>query len=84
MTTVRHLARAVGSTGSAMPAYRVDLRSGAHKLVADEPRDLGGGDTGPSPLGLLAIALAACTAAPAAPAARQRRLVACSRRYLAP
>jgi putative redox protein len=59
---VRHLAHAVGSTGSATPAYRVDIRVGAHRLVADEPTSVGGGDVGPSPLGLLLGALAACTA----------------------
>ncbi len=62
MTTVRHLARAVGSTGSTVPAYRVDLRVGAHQLVADEPADVGGKDSGPSPFGLLVSALVACTA----------------------
>ena len=62
MTTVRHVARALGSTGSAAPAYRVDLHVGPHQLVADEPRAAGGGDLGPSPFGLLLSALAACTA----------------------
>jgi putative redox protein len=62
VTTVRHVAHAVGSTGSSAPAYRVDIRTDAHQLVADEPPDAGGGDIGPSPFGLLASALAACTA----------------------
>ena len=62
MMTVRHVARAVGSTGSAMPAYRVDLRVRRHQLVADEPIDAGGSDLGPTPFGLLASALASCTA----------------------
>ena len=62
MTTVRHLARAVGSTGSTAPAYQVDVRVGAHHLVADEPTITGGGDVGPSPFGLLLAALTACTA----------------------
>ena len=62
MSTVRHLAHATASTGSAMPAYRVDLRAGAHALIADEPTKAGGGDLGPSPFGLLISALAACTA----------------------
>ena len=59
--TVRHVARAVGSTGTTTPMYRVDLRVRAHELVADEPVDNGGGDLGPTPFGLLASALAACT-----------------------
>jgi putative redox protein len=57
----RHVAHAVGSTGSAEPAYQVDIRVGAHRIIADEPGSAGGGDTGPSPFGLLASALAACT-----------------------
>jgi putative redox protein len=62
VTTVRHVARAVGSTGSTAPAYRVEIRVGAHQLVADEPTPEGGGDVGPSPFGLLLSGLAACTA----------------------
>ena len=62
MKTVRHVARAVGSTGSTTPAYRVDVRVGAHQLTADEPAAAGGGDIGPSPFGLLLSGLAACTA----------------------
>jgi putative redox protein len=62
MKSVRHIARAVGSTGSTVPAYRVDVRVRAHELIADEPTDAGGGALGPTPLGLLASALAACTA----------------------
>ena len=62
MTSVRHLARAVGSTGATTPPFRVDLRVRAHELIADEPVDRGGGDLGPTPFGLLASALAACTA----------------------
>jgi len=60
--TVRHVARAIGATGSAVPAYRVDVRVGTHQVTADEPVAAGGGDIGPSPLGLLLSGLAACTA----------------------
>jgi putative redox protein len=62
VTALRHIAHATGSTASASPAYRVDIRAGAHTLVADEPTSVGGGDLGPSPYGLLVSALAACTA----------------------
>lgn len=41
--------------------YRTELYAGAHALVADEPRDLGGTDSGPSPYGYLCAALGACT-----------------------
>jgi putative redox protein len=62
MTTVRHVARAHGSTGLAAPAYRVELRAGTHELLADEPTGSGGGDLGPTPFGLVVSGLAACTA----------------------
>jgi putative redox protein len=62
VTTVRHVARAVGSTASSAPPYRVDVRVGAHQLVADEPIAAGGGDLGPPPFGLLLSGLASCTA----------------------
>jgi putative redox protein len=62
VSAVRHVARVVGSIDSAAPDYRVDLRVGAHRLVADEPTTGGGGDAGPSPFGFLLSALAACTA----------------------
>ncbi|MBK5331742.1 MAG: OsmC family protein [Ilumatobacteraceae bacterium] len=61
MTTV-HIARAVGSTESTAAKYRVDVRVGAHQLIADEPVAAGGGDLGPSPFGLLLSGLVACTA----------------------
>jgi putative redox protein len=46
-------------TGSA--GFRTVLESAGHTLVADEPTSVGGTDTGFSPYGLLASALAACT-----------------------
>lgn len=42
--------------------FAQDIRVGRHRLRADEPTAFGGGDTGPSPYGLLAAALGACTA----------------------
>jgi putative redox protein len=38
------------------------LTVGRHTLIADEPADKGGTDTGPSPSQLLALSLASCTA----------------------
>ena len=62
MTTVRHVAHAIASTGTVEPAYRIQIRTGTHQLVGDEPVEVGGADSGPSPFGLLTSALAACTA----------------------
>jgi putative redox protein len=41
--------------------YAVSIRTGAHRLLADEPIP-DGTDTGPSPFGLLLSSLGACTA----------------------
>jgi putative redox protein len=41
---------------------RHDVTAGTHTLVADEPADMGGDDSGPSPQELLAASLASCTA----------------------
>ena len=41
--------------------FTTDIVAGAHTLRADEPRGVGGDDTGPTPYGLLSAALGACT-----------------------
>ena len=43
-------------------SFRQTVAVRQHKLVADEPADQGGQDTGPSPQELLAASLASCTA----------------------
>ena len=42
--------------------YAHSLTAGHHTLIADEPPDEGGTDTGPRPSQLLALSLASCTA----------------------
>lgn len=52
---------ATASVTSAAVAFRQDIRTGNHTLVADEPPDHGGRDAGPAPYDLLLAALGACT-----------------------
>ncbi len=42
--------------------YRTEITAGGHSLVADEPADVGGTDSGPTPYDLLVAGLGACTA----------------------
>ena len=42
--------------------HTVEIRGGDHVITADEPRDTGGTDRGPSPQELLAASLASCSA----------------------
>jgi putative redox protein len=42
--------------------FQQSVTMGEHRLVADEPVDVGGSDSGPSPYDLLLAALGACTA----------------------
>jgi putative redox protein len=42
--------------------YAHSLTAGNHTLIADEPPEKDGADTGPEPTQLLALSLAACTA----------------------
>ena len=41
--------------------YLQDITVGPHKLQADEPSDVGGGDAAPTPYEMLLAALGACT-----------------------
>ncbi|MEX2379813.1 MAG: OsmC family protein, partial [Vicingaceae bacterium] len=38
-----------------------EIKAGRHHLVADEPKDVGGEDSGPTPYDLLSAALGACS-----------------------
>jgi uncharacterized OsmC-like protein len=42
--------------------FRTQISAGGHQLIADEPKEAGGTDEGPSPYDLLLAALGACTA----------------------
>jgi putative redox protein len=42
--------------------FRTQIIAGAHQLIADEPKEVGGSDEGPSPYQLLLAALGSCTA----------------------
>lgn len=62
MSPQRLVTRAVGRTSASAPSYRVEIRTGTHQLVSDEPVGSGGGDTGPNPFRLFLSGLVACTA----------------------
>lgn len=49
----------VAETGAGK--FQAEVVSGRHRLVADEPTDYGGFDSGPSPYDFLSTALGACT-----------------------
>lgn len=53
---------ATATVRSAGAHYRQDIETGGHRLVADEPVQAGGGDTGPAPYDLVLSGLGACTA----------------------
>lgn len=55
-------ARHVTASYSGTP-YQILLGDGLHHWLADEPADVGGTDTGPSPHTLVLSGLGACTAA---------------------
>ena len=44
------------------PGYTTEILAGFHKLIADEPEEVGGNDFGPDPYELLSSSLGACTA----------------------
>ena len=41
--------------------FQATVNAGRHQLIADEPKSVGGMDTGPTPYGFLSAALGACT-----------------------
>jgi putative redox protein len=43
-------------------SFRSEVEAGPHRIVVDEPVDVGGGGEGPTPYDLLAGALGSCTA----------------------
>ncbi|MEO1794164.1 MAG: OsmC family protein, partial [Pseudomonadota bacterium] len=49
----------VSETG--LGKFQNSVSTGRHRLLADEPKSVGGTDTGPSPYEFLSIALGACT-----------------------
>ena len=51
----------VGVAETRAGKFQAEVVSGAHRLLADEPTDFGGADSGPSPYDFLSIALGACT-----------------------
>jgi putative redox protein len=57
-TTV--IARVVATNGTTLYAVAIETRH--HPLIADEPKAIGGGDSGPAPFELVMAGLGSCTA----------------------
>lgn len=72
MSEARSEPQEVVVRGSAT-GFAQEITAGGHRLQADEPRGLGGTDTGPSPYDLLAGALGACTSMTIALYARRKQ-----------
>ena len=53
---------AMRASAQQLDNLRHDVRVRSHTITADEPREDGGDDTGPSPQELLAASLASCSA----------------------
>ena len=51
----------ISVTETLLGAYQVQVRSGSHTYIADEPVEAGGLGSGPNPFDLLCAALGACT-----------------------
>ena len=54
--------------------FRQTITAGKHHLVADEPKDFGGGDSAPSPYDYLVTALGTCTSMTIGWYARKRKI----------
>ncbi len=54
--------RSVVVTETGLGTFQQEVTAGPHRLLADEPVDAGGLDTGPSPYDLLLASLGTCTA----------------------
>ncbi|TNE53400.1 MAG: OsmC family protein [Bacteroidetes bacterium] len=57
LTTGNQVVVSIGNEG-----FTTEMKVGKHKLLADEPEEVGGDDFGPSPYGYVTAGLGACTA----------------------
>jgi putative redox protein len=65
-------------TAELLGGYQVEVTDGTHTWLADEPVDLGGEDTGPTPYEYLLGSLAACTVITLSMYARRKKILVTS------
>lgn len=61
-------------TGIQDDKFRMEITAGNHTLVVDQPRPIGGGDSGPNPLEYFLVSLAGCIGAIGRIIANQRKM----------
>lgn len=61
MSQLAHEPSVVIVTENGQGRYQQAVEAGRHRLIADEPESMGGGNAGPAPFDYLLTALGACT-----------------------
>lgn len=56
------MARIAHTTAESQTGYATTIAAGSHRVIADEPESMGGGDTGIAPYDLLLASLGSCSA----------------------
>jgi uncharacterized OsmC-like protein len=72
-TTETHAAEGVVIVRGAADGFAQEIVAGSHRFPSDEPAEVGGTDSGPTPYDLLLAALGSCTSMTVAMYARRKK-----------